>query len=412
VASQSTSAEEGARAYVEGWQAISAAVDSGSSWSGHERNNAYLNLTGGRFVEVSSVLGLDHEDDGRGVVRVDWDGDGDLDLIQRARSAPQLRFLENRLGGRGITVELKGRAPNTSAVGADLTWVTQERSLRQEIRCGEGYLTQPSLRRTFGLQPGESLPTLMVKWPDGTPEPFHFAGTGTFLIERGTGVAVSWTKRRDLRVLESGPLPESKPPNRIVLRKPLPLSPELIELLLEDLDGRPVLLEAWSRTCAPCREELQDLVDARQSLADVGLRVQAICMDPLADGEGPTFALMAALQLEPADRLFSIRAPQDGASPALESLLGNILDKKELLGLPTSLLLDASGVIQVIYLGKVEPEVILTDVRLWALQRPQGAFRSHRAGRWFFGAPRNWTALASVLKELGFSSSATFYSER
>ena len=56
-------------------------MDGGASWSGSERNNAFLNLGDGTFADASAVLGIDFMDDARAVVTTDWDGDGDLDVI-------------------------------------------------------------------------------------------------------------------------------------------------------------------------------------------------------------------------------------------------------------------------------------------------------------------------------------------
>ena len=85
---------------------------------GHERDCAFLNLGKGRFADVSAASGLAFDSDSRGAARVDWDLDGDLDLLVTARSAPRLRYLENRQSSRNrsLALKLSGARGNTDAL--------------------------------------------------------------------------------------------------------------------------------------------------------------------------------------------------------------------------------------------------------------------------------------------------------
>jgi len=47
----------------------------------NERDRISLNLNHKKFVDVSKVVGLNHEKNTRGVATADLDNDGDLDLI-------------------------------------------------------------------------------------------------------------------------------------------------------------------------------------------------------------------------------------------------------------------------------------------------------------------------------------------
>lgn len=80
MASQSPLAASPSRDYENGWIAISRMIESGGSWSGRERNCAFLNTGGNRFSDISALSGLDLPDDARALAQCDWDGDGDLDL--------------------------------------------------------------------------------------------------------------------------------------------------------------------------------------------------------------------------------------------------------------------------------------------------------------------------------------------
>ncbi|MCA9000852.1 MAG: VCBS repeat-containing protein, partial [Planctomycetes bacterium] len=85
---------QGLDPYRNAWAQISGLLSSGTSWSGHEHNSAWIHLGEGIFQDISDTSGMAFDADGRGVVRVDWDGDGDLDLWIRSRSAPGLRYME------------------------------------------------------------------------------------------------------------------------------------------------------------------------------------------------------------------------------------------------------------------------------------------------------------------------------
>lgn len=51
------------------------------------------------------------------------------------------------------------------------------------------------------------------------------------------------------------------------------------QLDLESLRGRPVLLSFWASWCAPCREELPELQELSQELADTGFTLIAVNVD-------------------------------------------------------------------------------------------------------------------------------------
>ena len=72
-------------------------VQAGGSHSGRERNCAFLNLGDGSFARIDAVSGFGFYDDGRGASRIDWDLDGDLDLLLTNRNGPRVRFLRNDL---------------------------------------------------------------------------------------------------------------------------------------------------------------------------------------------------------------------------------------------------------------------------------------------------------------------------
>ena len=87
----------------------------------------------------------------------------------------------------------------------------------------------------------------------------------------------------------------------------------------------------------------------------------------------------------------------------------HVLIRHEELVLPTSLLVDAKGRLQVIYLGAVDPAILLQDVERWITTPVKGARRSMYGGRWYFRSPRDLVGLAADLRGRGLKDDARFY---
>ncbi|MCA9270271.1 MAG: hypothetical protein KDA41_17440, partial [Planctomycetales bacterium] len=115
----------------------------GDSWSGHERNCAFLNLGGDTpLANVSHVTGVDFADDARGLAATDWDQDGDLDLWITNRTEPAVRFLRNNTSGNWLAVRLKGVDCNRDAIGArvELRLRPSGIVLLRTLRAGDAFL--------------------------------------------------------------------------------------------------------------------------------------------------------------------------------------------------------------------------------------------------------------------------------
>ena len=126
--------------YAQAAAQLNKLIRAGKSFSGHERNCFFLNVAGSSFANASAISGFDFDDDARAVAKCDWDFDGDLDLWVANRTAPQVRFLQNKMGSQRhfIALRLIGRQSNRDAIGAQvlLTVVNGDRSatLRGSVR--------------------------------------------------------------------------------------------------------------------------------------------------------------------------------------------------------------------------------------------------------------------------------------
>jgi len=240
---ETANSEQPADDYRDAWLRIGRLAKSGYSWSGHERNCCFLNIGHGSpsFANVSLAVGLNHEDDGRAIARVDWDHDGDLDLWVINRTSPQVRLLRNNLQSTNhfISILLQGTGVNRDAIGArvELRFAESTRVIAKTLRAGEGYLGQSSKRIHFGLGPHDKIDDVRVRWPNGQTESFMgLQLDSAYRLVQGNGRGQLVTQMREQLKLEPGGVaPISPAAARLVLTDPVPTN---TNLSYTDLDGK------------------------------------------------------------------------------------------------------------------------------------------------------------------------------
>ena len=95
--------------------------------------------------------------------------DGRLDVvINDLDGSPQVLHNEMTNVGNWLIVRLKGRAPNTGAIGALVTARNGSVAQQRLVQSGSSYISQEDKRLHFGLGKATQVDSLEVKWPDGT----------------------------------------------------------------------------------------------------------------------------------------------------------------------------------------------------------------------------------------------------
>ena len=129
----------------------------------------YRNLGGLKFEEISGSLKV-RRFNSYGGAFADLDLDGDLDLVCGGSPEPKgkrrLCVLRNDTAGASwVACRLRGRAPATTALGAQITAYTDKGALvRQVESCMGSHAQQNENVMRFGLR-GRKLERVVVRWP-------------------------------------------------------------------------------------------------------------------------------------------------------------------------------------------------------------------------------------------------------
>jgi hypothetical protein len=149
----------------------------------------------GKFDDVTDRVGtaLRQAVVGRGAAYLDFDNDGDLDLVLTTSNGPA-KLLRNDNGNQNDMLRIKtiGTRSNRDGIGAKITVTTSEGwHLFKMVKSGSSYLSQSELPVTFGLgKPrANKLVSLDIVWPSGKKESIRNIQPNQFLtLEEGKGV--------------------------------------------------------------------------------------------------------------------------------------------------------------------------------------------------------------------------------
>jgi Flp pilus assembly protein TadD/peroxiredoxin len=359
-----------ALAYERGWQALNELIRSDRSWSGYERNVMYANNRDGTFSEVSGAVGMDFPEDGRSFVLADLDHDGRLEVVLKNRNAPQLRILHNAMKeiGHSISFRLRGTKSNRDAIGAAIT--VESATLRQTkyLQAGSGFLAQHSKEIFCGLGKEEGAVRATIRWPSGlsqelTALPLNHQveveeGSAAFVLKPFTVPPPAYA--------QAGPRPTPEQlPTQVATWLIEPLRAP--EFSLQDLTGRQrelrefrdhyVLLNFWTATAPLASEQLELLHRQRSAIAASSLRVLAINVDDAgAVSQARSFAAREAF-------FFPVLFATEDVAGIYNIIYRYLFDRRRDLGIPTSFLVDKTGMIVKVYQGQIDPARVLADVR-------------------------------------------------
>jgi hypothetical protein len=155
----------------------------------------FHNKGSGKFEDVTDKVGsaLRQPVVGRGAAYLDFDNDGDLDLVLTTNNGPAKLF-RNDNGNQNDVLKVKtiGTRSNRDGIGAKIT-VNTSKGLRLfgMVKDGSSYLSQSELPLTFGLgkPDGDKTVSLEIVWPSGRKESVANIKPNQFItLEEGKGM--------------------------------------------------------------------------------------------------------------------------------------------------------------------------------------------------------------------------------
>ena len=148
-----------------GWEA---GKDPSASQYVDDTSRLWMSQGDGTFADTADASNILDTDQGRGVVCDDFDSDGDVDvLLLTAEPTNAAIYWRNDLADANIVkVRLRGRAPNTFAIGAIVELTIDDTVQRRMVAVNSNFTSHNSTEQMFGLGPHSSA-GLRIIWPDG-----------------------------------------------------------------------------------------------------------------------------------------------------------------------------------------------------------------------------------------------------
>ena len=146
------------------------ALGSGSKVQIDQPNTVFRNLGGAKFQALTEEAGLSAQPPARhrGSAVGDLNGDGRLDVVTTALSAPAELWVNDSPGdAHWLELKLEGTASNRDGIGARIKLTAGGRVQYNHVSFAAGYASSSAAPIHFGLGPAASASLIEIRWPSG-----------------------------------------------------------------------------------------------------------------------------------------------------------------------------------------------------------------------------------------------------
>lgn len=157
----------------DGWQDIYVGngFHFGDSFYEVQPNVLFRNISGTAFENVAQKWGLDDRINTPSYTYIDFDLDGDLDIIATGVLSPPRVYVNQQDEHNSLTFLLEQAGGNSAAIGAKVTIYygeSENLAQRKELKLSGGFMSFDNTVVHFGIGQHLSIDSFSVTWPDGT----------------------------------------------------------------------------------------------------------------------------------------------------------------------------------------------------------------------------------------------------
>ncbi len=155
---------------------VSALAQPGQAVNQH--NTVFRNLgSSGKWEALTEAAGLDATPPARhrGCAFGDFDGDGKIDVVATAMSAPaEIWMNRSPVHAHWLDISLEGTRSNRDGIGARIKVVTKSIGAQyNHMTSSVGYASSSLGPVHFGLGPDKRVDTIEIQWPSGAKQTLH-----------------------------------------------------------------------------------------------------------------------------------------------------------------------------------------------------------------------------------------------
>jgi len=153
----------------DGWQDIYVGngFHFGDSFYEVQPNVFYRNTGGRAFEESAADWGLDDTINTPSYTYIDFDLDGDIDIIATGVLAAPRVFVNQQTKHNSVVFSLHDDTTNTFAIGAKIRIEYGGNKQQKEIKLSGGFMSFDNPVAHFGLASIDSVDNVLITWPDG-----------------------------------------------------------------------------------------------------------------------------------------------------------------------------------------------------------------------------------------------------